>query len=176
MSKRKCSSIHTSVVNIKKYLLLSFFIIISGSDKERKHLFLKVHQLLSWHSHVHCLCPQGRQWDIVAWVPTKSQCQLRTSITYKSPVLISDFSFSALSLVLFKSNSSTIPHRGVIYVCSSLSRMWLILAKKLGTCLELPGVFSDCSTPSWISCPSQQYFSTLFGANIIHDRKIRMQT
>lgn len=40
----------------------------------------------------------------------------------------------------------------------------------LGRNLEPPGIFLDCSTLSWTSFPSQQYFSTLFSANIIHDR------
>lgn len=101
MSKGKCSSVSYQCSHTKKYLLLSFFIIISGNDKERKHLFLKAHQLFSWHSHVCCLS-QGRLCDIVAQVSTKSQCQLRTSITYKSPVPISDFSFSDYLLCFLK--------------------------------------------------------------------------
>lgn len=88
------------------------------------------------------------------------------------PALI--FHFSVLSHVLLN-NFSAIPME-VSWVCSPLSRKWLILARKPGTHLEPPGIFLDCSTLSWTSFPSQQYFSTLFSANIIHDREVRMLT
>lgn len=169
----------------KKYaVFLLFFLVITSGQCYLSHCVVtgESSQIAILNTHVYChwkwviwkSWPQS-QWDITAYVFLISWSQLRPSITCE--VLPSSFNFPLFCFIsCFVKQFLSSSYGGIMSICSPLSRKWLILARKPGTHLEPPGIFLDCSTLSWTSFPSQQYFSTLFRANIIHDKEVRMLT